>query len=131
MILLDTCAIIHAALTPDQLGPQASAQISQGMNSNTLACGDISLWEIAMLIKRGRLKPAAECTPFLTRTLLAFSLTVLPIIPEIAVLSADDRLFRHKDPCDRIIAATALHHALPLISCDGNLSDIPGLITVW
>lgn len=131
MILLDTCAIVHAALTPERLGVDAAATISRGLVNNKLVCSDISLWEIAMLISRGRVKPDADSRLFISQTVLAFNLSILPILPEIAVLSADGHLFRHKDPCDRIIVATALHHTIPLITCDNSLQGIAGLITVW
>lgn len=131
MILLDTCAIIHAALMPEKLGDAATAHILRGIGSKTLACSDISLWETAMLISRGRVKPGADTRMFISRTVSAFCLAVLPISAEIAVLSTDEELFHHKDPCDRIIAATALHHNIPLITCDNHLKGIPGITTIW
>ena len=131
MILLDTCAIIFAALTPEKLTPKAAKEIMCGIETRNLNCCDISLWEIAMLISRGRLKPAADSRTFISRVLTAYNLTVLPITPEIAVLSADERLFPHKDPCDRLIGATALHHKMPLITSDANLHALPGLKIIW
>jgi PIN domain nuclease of toxin-antitoxin system len=131
VILLDTCAIIFAALTPEKMAIKAAAEIARGIESKKLACCDISLWEMAMLISRGRLKPDADSRTFITRVVTAYSLSVLPITPEIAVLSADERLFSHKDPCDRIIAATALHHKIPLITSDANLRSLAGLKTIW
>ena len=50
MILLDTCALIFDALTPERLTPAAAAALDQGEREGNLACADISLWEIAMLI---------------------------------------------------------------------------------
>lgn len=131
MILLDTCAIIHASLAPEKLGAEAATKIAYGLKRKSLACCDISLWEIAMLISRGRLKPDADGAFFIQQIVVGYSLTVLPITPDIAMLSSDDMLFLHKDPCDRIIAATALYHTLPLITSDRNLRDITGLITIW
>jgi PIN domain nuclease of toxin-antitoxin system len=131
VILLDTCAIIHASLTPERLGTEAAAKIASGLQRKNLACCDISLWEIAMLISRGRVTPDAEGALFIQQVVVAYSLTVLPITAAIAVLSADDRLLGHKDPCDRIIAATALYYTFPLITCDHNLQGISGLITIW
>jgi len=131
VILLDTCALIHASLTPDMLGKQAADTIDYGLQNKSLACSDISLWEIAMLINRGRIKPDADSALFIQQVVLAYSITIFPITPLIAVLSADDTLFRHKDPCDRIIAATALHNTIPLITSDSHLQGIPGLITIW
>jgi PIN domain nuclease of toxin-antitoxin system len=131
VILLDTCAIIHASLTAERLGKQAADTIAHGLRNRSLACSDISLWEISMLISRGRVKPDAESVSFIQHVVLAYSLAVLPITPHIAALSADDALFHHKDPCDRIIAATALHHTIPLVTSDSRLQGIPGLITIW
>lgn len=131
MILLDTCAIIYAALTPEKLPNKASAEITRGVEAKKLACSDISLWEMAMLISKGRLKPDADPRLFITRVLAAYNLTVLPITPEIAVLSADETLFSHKDPCDRIIASTAMHHKIPLITSDASLRTLAGLKTIW
>ena len=131
MILLDTCAIIYAALTPKKLAKKATMEIDRGVNAKKLACSNISLWEMAMLISRGRLKPDADPRLFITRVLTAYNLTILPITPEIALLSADDRLFSHKDPCDRIIASTALYHRIPLITSDASLRTLSGLKTIW
>jgi len=131
VVLLDTCVLIHASLTADRLGKQAADTIANGLQNKSLACSDISLREIAMLISRGRLKPDADSAFFIQQVVLAFSLTIFPITPLIAVLSADDTLFYHKDPCDRIIAATALHNSIPLITSDSRLQRIPGLITIW
>lgn len=131
MILLDTCAIIYAALAPEKLTKKAAKEIASGIETRKLSCCDISLWEMAMLISKGRLKPAAEPATFITRVVTAYSLAVLPITPEIAVLSADELLFRHKDPCDRIIAATALLHKMPLITSDANLQTVEDLKIIW
>jgi PIN domain nuclease of toxin-antitoxin system len=55
---------------------------------------------------------------------------VLPITPEIALLSRSDR-FRHGDPADRLIGATALQLGAPLITADSQLRALPELDTVW
>lgn len=131
MILLDTCAIIFAALTPEKMAIKASEAVARGVELKALACCDISIWEMATLISKGRLKPAADSCTFISQIVTAYSLTVLPISPEIAILSTDERLFSHKDPCDRIIAATCLHHKIPLITSDANLHTVVGLQTIW
>ncbi|MEN8130091.1 MAG: PIN domain-containing protein [Pseudomonadota bacterium] len=57
-------------------------------------------------------------------------LEVLPITPEIAVISQSD-IFPHKDPADRLIVATAIHHKAPLITADQHLRQVKGLKTLW
>ena len=50
MIVLDTCAIIWDALDADRLSPKAKDAIE--LNARELIISDISIWEIAMLIKK-------------------------------------------------------------------------------
>ncbi|AUX39540.1 uncharacterized protein SOCE26_009330 [Sorangium cellulosum] len=116
MILLDTCAILYDALTPDRLSIAARDAIERADASGALACCDISLWEIAMLVDRGRIDPGTDVASFLDLVLTARSIQVLPITPAIAVLSVS--LGLHGDPADRLIAATAVHHGATLLTSD-------------
>jgi len=131
MILLDTCALIFDALTPERLSPVALQAIDEGEEKGELACSDISLWEIAMLIAKGRLAPGTDTLTFLKLILAARRVRSLPILPEIAKISADEGLFRHHDPADRIIAATALYYRGRLVTCDERLQAVEGLVIVW
>ncbi len=70
-----------------------------------------------MLIHSGRLRDDISPVQYMADLCLALSLTVLPITPEIATLSQGD-FFHHKDPADRLIAATAIYHNAPLITAD-------------
>lgn len=130
MILLDTHAMIFDALAPERLGEAARAAIETAAKRGRLACADISLWEIAMLIARGRLELESEARPFIEDLLLARRMRVLPITPEVAVL-AQSKEFAHGDPADRLIAATALHQRCPLVTADKRLQDLPGVATIW
>ena len=57
-------------------------------------------------------------------------LKILPLTPAIAGL-AESGVVIHKDPCDRIIAATALTYQAPLVTVDEKLHEIPGLQCIW
>ena len=116
MILLDTCALIFDALAPGRL-----RAIEEGEESGSLACCDISLWEIAMLVAKGRLDTGTDTLSFLKLVLASRAIQLLPITPEIAKISASDALFAHHDPADRIIGATALHYGGQLVTCDQAL----------
>ncbi len=131
MILLDTCALIFDALAPERLSDKALQAIENGDKRGALACSDISLWEIGMLTSRGRLEVGVDLLSFLRLILSARMIQPLMIVPEIAQISTNDGLFAHYDPADRIIAATALHHDLPLVTCDTALQSIGGLKTIW
>ena len=131
MIILDTCVIVYDALDPDKLSKRASEKLRDGLLAGLLACSDISLWEIAMLINKGRLKPDADPLIFIRKSLAANRMKVLPITPEIAMLANSRNGFDHGDPADRIIAATALHYKAMLITCDGMLQKVKGLNVIW
>ena len=131
MILLDTCVLIFDALAPEQLGPKARRELEKGRASGSLACSDISLWEIAMLLGKGRVKTPMPPRDFLTDVIAANRLQVLPIIPEIAYHAANHADFTHGDPADRIIAATTLHHKALLLTCDTKLREMKSLKTAW
>ena len=131
MILLDTCAIIFDALAPEKLGKKALSELKKGRETGCLACSDISLWEIAMLISKERLHPAMPIRDFLSDVVAANKLRVLPILPEIAAFAAGHPDFIHSDPADRIIAATALHHKAILLTCDTKLTGVKSLKILW
>lgn len=130
MITCDTHALLYWALAPERLGGQAAAALEQGRRERTLACADIVLWEIGQLAARGRIEGHGDTRQFMGDLIAALHLRVLPIEPDIAVL-AHSALTPHKDPADRLIAATALHHRAPLISVDEKLAAIRGLQIIW
>jgi PIN domain nuclease of toxin-antitoxin system len=129
MVILDTCAVIFDALTPDRLTETAREAIQRADAAGELGCCDISLWEIAMLAERGRIDAGTDILRFLHLTLTARSLRVLPITPEIASLSVS--LGLHGDPADRLIAATAVHHDAALVTSDHRLRSAARVRTVW
>jgi PIN domain nuclease of toxin-antitoxin system len=130
MVLLDTHALIFDALAPARLSKKARRAIEQGAEDRGLAISDISLWETAMLIAKGRLAPGCDPELFLADLVHARALTVLGITPEIAVLASSDR-FAHGDPADRIIGGTALVHGGQLVTADERLRGVKGLRPVW
>jgi PIN domain nuclease of toxin-antitoxin system len=130
LIVLDTHALIYDALTPARLSARARKAIALAFTERELACSDISLWEIAMLIAHKRLDPAMDARQFLDDMIAARHVRVLPISAEIAVLSQSD-IFSHGDPADRLIAATARLHRAALITSDAKLRKLKEVTTIW
>ena len=130
MVVLDTNALIFDALQPKRLTARAVRTIETASTSGDIACSDISLWEIAMLVAKNRLDPGAELTQFLHDMIQARGLRVLPITPEIAALAQSEE-FAHGDPADRIIAATAMYHQEKLVSADARIRKLKAVEVVW
>ncbi len=131
MIILDTCILIYDALSPHKLSAKANKAIQVGYEKKKLCCCDISLWEIAMLVTKGRIEPGVDIQAFLRLILQARQLEILNITVEIAALSTTYPSYKHFDPADRLIAATAMHYKADLVSCDKKLHEIPALSVVW
>lgn len=131
MLILDTCALVFDSLDPARLSKKAAAAIEQADDAGLLACCDISLWEIAMLVSKGRLDPGADSQKFIQLVLTARDIKVLPITPEIAARSAQPDFCSHGDPADRIIAASAILHKSKLVTSDRKLATVTGLHIVW
>jgi PIN domain nuclease of toxin-antitoxin system len=130
LIVLDTHALIYDALTPARLSARARKAIALAFTEREIACSDISLWEIAMLIARNRLDPVIDARQFLDDMIAARHVRVLPITAAIAVLSQSD-MFAHGDPADRLIAATARLNRAPLITSDAKLRKLKDVATIW
>lgn len=130
-IICDTHILIFWQDDPKRLSNTAQAAMETGLQEKNLACSDISFWEIAMLIRSGRLRDDISPVDYMADLSLVLSLTVLPITPEIAFLSQQEDFFLHKDPADRLIAATAIHHNAPLITADKKLRELKPLNVIW
>ncbi len=82
-----------------------------------------SLWEIAMLVSRGRLEPRVTVDELLSSIENDPLFEVLPLSGRIAAESTRLGSGYHKDPADQIIAATARCHRLKLMTCDDVIRD--------
>lgn len=131
MLILDTCTLVFDSLDPVRLSKKAAAAIAQAEDAGTLACCDISIWEIAMLVSKGRLDPGTDAQKFIQLVLAARNIRVLPITPEIAARSAQPDFCPHGDPADRIIAASTILHKSKLVTSDRKLATVTGLNIVW
>ncbi|MGQ0652994.1 MAG: type II toxin-antitoxin system VapC family toxin [Betaproteobacteria bacterium] len=128
MVVIDTHVLIQDVLEPKRLSAKARRALDGA--AGPLAVSGISLWEIAMLIAKGRIDPATDAAQFIGDIVESRAITVLPITPKIAVL-AQAEAFPHRDPADRIIAATAIVHGAQLVTADERLHGTPGLRVLW
>jgi PIN domain nuclease of toxin-antitoxin system len=129
--IADTHALIWYLLDSPRLSAPASAQFETCRTTGSrVGVSSISIVEIIYLVEKGRIPPA-------TLPLLQESLSEQPALLEIvpmtqAIALAVQQVPRQQVPDlpDRIIAATALHLGVPLITRDGKIS-LTAIETVW
>lgn len=119
MILLDTHVAVWAAFDDKALGANCRRSVRRASDHNELTVSAISFWEIALLIRKRRLR-LADSTKEARRLILSTGATELPLTGEIALLAGELENL-HDDPADRFIAATAIMHDAILITADERL----------
>lgn len=108
-----------------------SAQAIAAMNSSDpMYISPISFYEIAQKVRLGKWPVMETKVAVLQETLAAQGAVMAPFSFEIAQL-AGLLDWPHRDPIDRILAATALQGGMELISADTVFDAVPGLRRVW
>ncbi len=126
-LLLDTCTVLWFLGNDPKLSAAARTALLDPANERWLS--PISLLEIALKVRLGKLPlPRPYATIFPTE-LNANDIHLLPIEPE-HIESLTTLPMHHKDPFDRLIAATALVEGLALVSADSAF-DAYGLTRLW
>ncbi len=131
MIVADTHVIVWDALKPEMLSPKAKKVIREANKLDGIIFCEISLWEIAMLMQKGRLSVDVNYQEFIKLISDSNNYIFKGITPPIAELSA--RLFSNtnKDPADRIISATAVVENAGLVTADKILRRSNQVHTIW
>jgi PIN domain nuclease of toxin-antitoxin system len=131
MIVADTNVIIWNALKPEKLSENAKKAFSQANKEDGIIFCGISLWEIAMLISKGRIQIDADYQEFIKLAMMSNKYVLHGIAPEIAELSTQFGPDVPKDPADRIIAATSVIENAVLVTADESLRKAELIATIW
>ena len=126
-ILLDTHAVVWAAISSNLLSPRAAETMASVKNELLISAA--TAWEIATKVRLGKFPDAETLEGNLVELATAAGYTFLPIEFKTALRSG--RLpGKHGDPFDRIIAAQALELDIDVISNDPKLDEF-GVRRIW
>jgi PIN domain nuclease of toxin-antitoxin system len=89
---------------------------------------DVSLWEVALLVKGGRYEPAFEFDEWLDISTQAVNVQAVTADVAVELTQLPDSL--HRDPADRLIIATSRSLELPLLTFDDRIRR-SRLVTAW
>jgi len=131
MIIADTHIIIWDALKPDLLSKKAREELRIANETDGILFCEISLWEIAMLMQKKRIKIDISYLEFINLLISSNNYIFKGISPEIAELSVNLPEEINQDPADRIICATAIRTNTPLITADKELRKSNIVRTIW
>lgn len=129
MILLDTHVVIWLAQEPEKLPSSVLSAIRAARESDGAAISDQTLWELALLVSRGRLKVQTSLRDFLQAVERKFA--VLPITAAISERATRFSSRYPKDPADRLIGATALEHGISLVTRDTLITASGEVKCMW
>ena len=90
-------------------------------DTDVLGVSIISCWEIAMLVAKERLLFSIDVQDWITQALRYKGIKLIDLTPEIAVSATRLPGEFHKDPADRIIAASCIKLGVPLVTFDRNI----------
>ncbi|HLW81726.1 MAG TPA: type II toxin-antitoxin system VapC family toxin [Candidatus Acidoferrales bacterium] len=130
VILLDTHVVAWLAFEPARISAKARAAIDDARKSGDgLAICDITLFELAALARKGRIRLGISIQSFLEEIEARF--VVLPMSGRTCARAVELPAAYPRDPADRVIGATALVEGLPLITADRNIRRSKIVRTVW
>ncbi len=111
------------------LSQPARGAIRDASQSGGLGISAITLWELAWLAAHARVGIAETVGSFVEQ--MTARTSIRPITSQIAVLANQFPASYPKDPCDRLIGATALAEGIPLVTKDRKIRACRQIKTIW
>ena len=117
-LLLDTHIWLWSLLEPAKLSERVASELESA--ENELWLSPISIWELLIVVEKGRVVLDRPAATWVAEVLEAVSFQEAPLTGEVAILSRSIDL-PHQDPADRFIAATAAVYGLTLVTSDDQI----------
>jgi PIN domain nuclease of toxin-antitoxin system len=117
-LLLDTHVWLWGVREPERLPPAVRRKLDSDDNRRWLS--PISVWEVSLLLERGRIDFFRDAASLIQRILDESAVLEVPITHDIALESR--RLIKfHDDPADRFLVATARVRDMTLVTADRRI----------
>jgi PIN domain nuclease of toxin-antitoxin system len=129
MMVVDTHALLWWALDPSKLSRRARDVLAEMEREGGFASA-ISIWEIGIKAKRGKLELPISVEEFARRIEQSGVVELLPVDTNTWLRSLS-LPWLHADPADRVIVATALIRDVSLLSKDTLIRGFRGVTCVW
>src|SRR5262249_1389331 len=129
-LLLDTHILLWWLVDGHLSDAQTSAIERSLAASEPLGVAAISLWEIAKLAERGRIRLTQTIDAGLEQIEQHPSIEVLPMTGGVVAESTRLGAKMPTDPADQLIVATARVHGLRLVTADTRIRDAGGVSVV-
>jgi PIN domain nuclease of toxin-antitoxin system len=121
-LLLDTHIWLWSVLEPSRLTRRVEKALRDP--ANELWLSPVSVGELIVLLRKGRLKLPHDVSSWVAKTIEELQINEAPLTVEVA-LAISSLDFRHGDPADHFLAATARVLDLTLVTADERLLDLP------
>ena len=126
-VLVDTHTLLWAFLHDHRLTSKAKQILTS--DEHELFFSLVSLWEIAIKIKTGKLNTIGSSVAYIRDEMDAYGMSLLPIRYE-HILQLESLPHHHSDPFDRLLTAQALTESLPILTGDRAFANY-GIKLVW
>ncbi|MEO6983434.1 MAG: type II toxin-antitoxin system VapC family toxin [Edaphobacter sp.] len=126
-VLVDTHTFLWALLDDHRLTPKAKQLLRS--DQHELVFSLVSLWEIAIKIKTGKLNTIGSSVAYIRDEMNAYGMELLPIRYE-HILQLEMLPHHHGDPFDRLLIAQATTESLPILTGDKVFKEY-GVKLIW
>jgi PIN domain nuclease of toxin-antitoxin system len=120
-LLLDTHIWVRYINGAPTLKPATVNSIDNARRAGSAFVSVISIWEIALLVRKKRLDLPFGVERWVQRALELPGIQLLPFTPQIAIESVQLPDSLNKDPSDRILVATSRIQNLTLMTRDKDI----------
>jgi PIN domain nuclease of toxin-antitoxin system len=124
VILLDTHVWLDVALgRKGNMDTRIIRKLDRAAAAGSLYVAAITPWEVAILVRRGKVRISGPVLEFITESLRETRTAVAPLEPSVVVDAVELPAWEHRDPADRMVVATARHLGGVLVTRDTEILD--------